>query len=265
MKLSPYVKSGAVLSVGTFLTSAVKIYPFLTNIEQYLTQESQCTKIDKDSLLDALKQDVPVLPIKSYMLRCSSNDGFSLTWDEVPIRRLDSEDSYYFQLEGDEIDISNFWKDVWEHCKANNISLKSILGASEAEEHTNEYGEKEQIYGMISPMKFFLENLVGMNTLIITVDLDQLDSSALLYDPDFFSYVRSCLPSHIRLFFIEHALETDEYELSDTDEDVEDYAHLDAESDYYDKDTDNFDKIIPRYKDNIISKRWIPACKDQYD
>jgi hypothetical protein len=280
MELPDYVKTGETLQGGTLLSTAIKVYPFLCNIDRFLAQSN--------STMEKLMEDIPVLSIRDTMLRCGAGDGFSLTWDEVPIllNNLDEMKTnpnaypeFYFTLEGDLEDISVFWKDVWSSSRKSNISLAHCLKDyfdSDINYPDIDYSDKteDSIYGHISPMRFFLENLIGANTVIVTVDIDQLSEDCLLYDSRFFSYLRALVPSNIRLFFIEHQSVSDVYDLDDDpddldtkhatyNEDTTDYAYLDGESEYSYNDRYSFE--TDSYRDDVIAKRWIPACKDQFD
>ena len=121
-----------------------------------------------------------------------------------------------------------------------------------------------KVAGKISPMKFFMKNLVGANTLIITVRTDTLADDAPLYDPKFFNVVRECIPAYLRLYVIEHEKiqsDADYYnsEGSDISDEADSYAY-----DEYDDDVDLYSKRGPRGRDKVSSK-WVAACRDEYD
>lgn len=95
----------------------------------------------------------------------------------------------YFDIGGAENDVSAFWNDVWSDAERRGVSMASLVGMEGS---------------MTSPARFFLENLVGANTLYVVVDDSQLDDVSMMHDPMFFDMLTKVVPSAIRLFVIEH-------------------------------------------------------------
>lgn len=95
----------------------------------------------------------------------------------------------YFDIGGTDGDVSSFWEDIWSNADARHVSMASILG---------EEGS------FVSPAEFFLDNLVGANTIFAVVDKSQADDLSLMHDPMFFDMLTSVVPSAIRLFLVEH-------------------------------------------------------------
>ena len=57
--------------------------------------------------------------------------------------------------------------------------------------------------GKVSPLGFFLSNLIGANTIVATVRTDLLPDGATLHDPAYFGALMECIPANVRLVVVE--------------------------------------------------------------
>ena len=256
-ELRPSVKPGAVLEMFDTLESSVKIYPYVTD-----TNKLQ----GYTEFADRFESDVPVIDLPPAFFRSGVDDGFSVGWDERDIvcHGFDKNGNprLSFRLEGSEMDNDVFWGDVWSTYEEMGTSMESCFDGYLDD---TLYADGKTV-GRISPIKFFLRHLVGANTLIITIRTDTIADDAPLYDPKFFATVRECIPSYVRLFFIEHEsvrpTEGDGYEYDMEDDSSE-------EEDVYASE-ESFDEARLtgkrgfRAKD-AVNARFVAKCRDDYD
>lgn len=166
---------------------------------------------DRTGFSIPLEQDIPSIVIPSDILRVRTKYGLYAMWGFSTVRKAGdgNPEHLYFDVGGDEEDVSAFWNDVWDSAEKSGVKMSRLIGR----EHSK-----------ISPAEFFLRNLVGANTMFIVVDSGQIDDSSLMHDPMFFGMLSSVVPSGIRLFIVEHRSVHDERGL----ESVEDGAFLSA-------------------------------------
>lgn len=219
-KLRDCVKVGNVLERGEFLDQSVKIYPFLTDPSGDRTAPDHIENISEYA--DILKYDVPVVDVPPALLRTRTTHGLYVTWASTRVKQsiddpLDSNGNphLYFSVYGTADDVDAFWKDIWDRAEAEGKSMEDYLGPVGTE---------------IVPAEFFMKHMIGANTLIITVDRNQVDDLSLMRNPMFFDILSSVVPSAIRLFFIEH-IETDKDEavMDGLDEEEDPYAYMGSE------------------------------------
>lgn len=256
-ELRPSVKPGSVLGMFDTIESSVKVYPYVTDTSK---MEGYTEFADK------FESDVPVLDLPPAFFRSDVEDGFSVGWDERDIvcHGFDKNGNpkLSFQLEGSELDNDIFWGDVWSTYEDLGVSMESCFDGYLDD---TLYADGKTV-GRISPIKFFLRHLVGANTLIITIRTDTIADDAPLYDPKFFATVRECIPSYVRLFFIEHE------SVRSTKEDGYEYDMEDASSEEEDVYAfeESFDEARLtgkrgfRAKD-AVNARFVAKCRDDYD
>lgn len=236
-ELRDSVKAGATLKKGEFLDKAIKVYPLLTDVsEEKLKASTEYAEI--------LKQDVSVIDIPKSILITETANGLSVDWTPTDIVDIDGKPC--FAIDGPQDDVDAFWEDVWRRSDEDAFDLEGCIEAAKEED------------GTIIPAKFFLEYMLGANTLIVTLDSNMLEDASKIRDPMFFGLLTSVVPSGMRLFFIEHIgiLEDEEDEGEDAG------AELYAEVDAGDSD-DEFElgdlpgikgREIPTYEDEVAVK-----------
>ena len=255
--LRPSVVAGSVLGKFDTIDDSVRVYPYVTDTSKLEGYTEFADKFEKD---------VPVIDLPPAFFRSGVSDGFSVGWDERDIvcHGFDKNGNpkLSFVLEGSEPDNDVFWNDIWESYEENGISMETCF---EGYLDDTLYADGKTA-GKISPIKFFLRHLIGANTLVITIRTDTIDDNSPLYDPKFFSTLRECIPSYVRMFFIEHesVVSTDddsyEYDMEDKSSEEEDVyafeesfdeARLDAKRGFRAKDA--------------INARFVAKCRDAYD
>ena len=265
-KLRDCINVGTVLKRGDFIDQAIKIYPILVN-----TSEEKLSNTTEYA--DILKEDVPVISIPRSLVRTRTSNGLSVDW--VPTNILWKNGDYdanghrklYFDITGPESDVNAFWNDVWDRAEQENIDLDDIFAECEYDESSSS-SNNDQPWQII-PAAFFLKNMLGGNTLIVTMDRSQIEDSSLIRDQKFFNLLNDVIPSGMRLFFVEHvsAGDThDEYNMEEPEDDTEYATGVVEEVDKYvldDVDEDEYayeslpgmkGKKLPTYEDEIEMK-----------
>lgn len=250
------VATGSRLRMFDTLDDTVRVYPFLTNPGN----PGQTDAVAKD-LLD-LKLDIPVVDIPPAIIRSDVEDGFYVGWDErgIVCHGFDANGNpkLSFRLEGSEPDNDAFWGDVWARCEKANASVAGCFAGCITD---TDYAVGRRC-GSVSPIRFFLRQLIGANTLVVTVRTDAVPPSSPIYDPRFFATVRDCMPSHVRLYFIEHdSVESAGYDLGDMAGDGvgqqvydEEFDEADLKSDY------GF-----RARDRLVRAKFVARCRKDDD
>jgi len=256
-ELRPSVRLGSTLEMFDTIESSVKVYPYVTDT----------SKIGGyTEFADGFEKDVPIIDLPPAFFRSGVEDGFAVGWDERDIvcHGLDKNGNpkLSFQLEGSELDNDVFWSDVWQNYEESGESMETCF-----EGYLDDtLWADGKVVGRISPIKFFLRHLVGANTLLVTIRTDTIAEDAPLYDPKFFATVRECIPSYVRLFFIEHEA------VRSTEEDGYEYDMEDASSEEEDVYAfeESFDEARLtgkrgfRAKD-AVNARFVAKCRDDYD
>lgn len=255
-QLHPSVHAGTTLHMFDLLDDSIRVYPYVTDVDKI----SGYTEFS-----DKFRDDVSAIDMPPALFRVSLDDGFSVGWNKRSIvcHGFDANGNpkLGFRLDGSESDNELFWEDVWSTYEKLGTSIESCF---EGYISDTMYA-KGKTCGSIVPIKFFLRQLIGANTLVITVRTDVVGDNAPLYDPKFFKTVRECIPSYVRLFFIEH----ESVGLDDSDEESVDLAESDDEENEYAYE-ESFDcarldaKRGFRSRDTTNAK-WVAKCKDSYD
>lgn len=201
-KLVKGITSGTVLKKGDLLDESLRVYPFL-NAPGWKSATTFSVPVE---------QDIPSVVIPRSIIRAKTEYGVYAKWNPSRVKQDEQtpEDAngnprLYFDVGGMPSDVRAFWEDVWEKAEASMTSMESILGAKGS---------------LVSPAGFFVDNLVGQNTLFVVVDVSQIDDASMMHNPMFFDMLYSVVPSAIRLFVVEHvsAGEGDTAEMGDSDE-----------------------------------------------
>ena len=197
-ELRKNVVPGAKLSRFDTLDASVKIYAGLNGD----SAESAFGEFLGD--LDVLKQDIPSLDLPPALFRSSVDDGFSVGWAEEDVTcegfDVHGHPRLRFPIGGSDNDEDTFWQDTWDSYEESGVSMEDCL---EGLNYDSDF-KAGKVCARISPMRFFMRNLIGANTLVMSVRTDAIAEDSLLYDPRFFGFLRSVVPSGVRLYVIEH-------------------------------------------------------------
>ena len=252
------VRKGKKLHRFDTLDKAIRVYSCVT--EPHKLPEYNDFLDD----FDDFTEDVPAMDLPPAFFRTSLERGFSVSWDDVPVTCVgfdkNGNPKLRFPLEGTADDEDRFWSETWSRYEAAGVSMETCLTGVR---HDTMF-EVGKVCGKISPMEFFMYNLIGANTLIITVRTDTLAEDAPLYDPKFFGVLRGSIPANIRLYVIEHqtiqedAYDTDTVESDDTD--LSAYEYLEEKVTAKERGG----KKAMKVKDRVDSK-WVAQCRDKYD
>ena len=193
---------GAVMGRGELFDESLRVYPFLNGaiFDGQTSGSSESPSSSSSSSSSSgekgrfgyfsvpVMQDIPSIVLSKAMLRAKTENGVYAMWGKTTVKRA-SNGKPYFDVGGSEKDVSAFWNDIWENAEKTGTDLGDIIG-KEGEE--------------ISPAKFFVDNLVGANTLFVVVDKSQIDDTSMMRNPMFFDMLTAVVPSAIRLFLVEH-------------------------------------------------------------
>ena len=248
-KLRDCIRTGATLHRGDLLDQSVKIYPFLTDLEKLP---------EIYEYADILGEDVPVVTLPRSVLSTRTAHGISVDWTPVEVltagKDRNGHQKLFFELGGPEDDVNAFWEDVWSRAEDANIDLEPFF--AEYKDPGSSSSSSDDTW-MVRPADFFLRYLIGGNTLIVTLDRDQLEDDSMIRDAMYFDLLNAVIPSGIRLFFIEHLSADDEsYGIGDETEDsADDYAEMDTEDEFDYSDLPGMKgKSVPSYEDEVEMK-----------
>lgn len=198
-KLRKGVKKGAILRRFDTLDKAVRVYACPTDAQRLPEYNDFLDDFDE------FMEDVPAMDLPPALFRTGLTSGFSVSWELQDVvycgDDANGNPKLRFRLGGSRRDEDAFWADTWARYEAAGQSMEACLEGV-AYDKILKVGA---VWTQISPMEFFMHNLVGANTLIMTVRTDTLADDAPLYDPKFFGVVRECVPSYIRLYVVEHS------------------------------------------------------------
>lgn len=202
-RLLPDVQIGSVMKRGELFDESLRVYPFLNSaiFDDKTSDSAESSSLSSSSSSSSsgekehfgffsvqIMQDIPSIVLSKSMLRAKTENGVYAMWGKTTVKRA-SNGKPYFDVGGSEKDVSAFWNDIWENAEKTGTDLGDIIG-KEGEE--------------ISPAKFFVDNLVGANTLFVVVDKSQIDDTSMMRNPMFFDMLTAVVPSAIRLFLVEH-------------------------------------------------------------
>lgn len=269
-KIRKNVKAGAVLHRFDTMDKAIRVYACTTDVHRlaeyndFLDDEEEFT------------EDVPAVDLPPALFRSDIKKGFSVGWEQQEVictgfypdindPETDPEKKRMFpklrfSLGGAVEDENTFWEDAWKSYEAAGKSMEDCL------EGFN-HGKIDKVGPTdcwLAPIEYFMHNLIGANTLIITVRTDTLADDAPLYDPKFFGVIRESIPSYIRLFVIEHtAVKPDKF---NTGTRIYEEARF-----FVHHGKDETVKYGGRGKGakmkEHVSSKWVASCrdKDEYD
>ena len=258
--LHPSVHAGVTLHRFDLIDDSIRVYPYVTDVDRI----SGYTEFG-----DKFESDVPAVDLPPALFRTDVSDGFSVGWDRRPIvcHGFDANGNpkLGFRMDGSDADNDAFWEDVWRTYEETGTSIESCFEGAISD---NMY-VKGRTCGEIVPIRFFLRQLIGANTLVVTVRTDVVADDAPLYDPKFFQTVRECVPSYVRLFFIEHESvgaadddKSNQYDTGDSVDEEDEYAY---EESFDDARLDSARSF--RARDRLTSGKWVAKCseRDSYD
>lgn len=265
------VSEGAVLRRFDTLDDSVRVYPCARDSSKKALWEEFLESRDE------FIKDVPAMDLPPAMFRSGVKDGFSIGWasEDVMYAGDDANGNpkLWFYMDGLEEDNAVFWRGVWDSYERNGVSMLTALPCGDAFSD-GRIPEEGSVCGSVVPMDFFMRNLIGANTVVVTVRTDELSDDAPLYDPGFFGILRECVPEYVRLYVIEHCLVYDDNGDDgngdgDGDDDGNEPFDYDDETDEYAYDWCEDEVRIggrrgPRVSDSARSK-WVASCRDEYD
>lgn len=248
------VKAGSTLFQGELFDKSVRIYPFVRSTEDV----SRFTEFDEAQF----KKDVTSLEIPAALIRTDTQAGFYVGWDTVDIicNGFDKNGNpkLSFDIGLDDYEDVKYWSSVWSWYENAGKSMASCFDGLES--GTISEGSK---CGEVSPLEYFLKNLVGANTLIVVVDTDKIPDTSPLADPNFFQTLRRLIPKHVRLYFVEHGSSIDdEYFCGDS---MDDSAEISTSA------YDDYDDELDFEDDDYVDTRFVRKCRgsekddDDYD
>ena len=205
------IHPGSVMKQGDFLDDSVRIYQHMNSS-------------DISRLRAQMEIDVPSVCVGPELIRAGTKFGVYATWNPSEVVQADDDPSHLcFDLGGDPEDVMAFWKDVWRDARSRGVEMSSIIGDAGS---------------TIVPAEFMLRNLVGANTVYVTVDTSRIEDASMMRNPMFFDMLSSVVPSASRLFVVERR--------SVGDDDVEDLG---------DRSSDDgcIYAALPRYVDRVES------------
>ena len=258
------VEAGAVLNRFDMLDDSVHVYPYITDVDR-ISGYSE--------FFEGIEDDIPLIDLPPAYIRSGVNDGFSVGWDERPIycRGFDSNGNpkLMFRMDGSDEDNDVFWSDVWSSYEKSRASMEKTFRDNLDDGHRSgavPFVDGEQC-GSITPIRFFLRQLIGANTLIITVRTDAIPETSPLYDPMFFATLRGCIPDHVRLYIIEHGGLESSYSVDDEDGGVEESVGSCVMESVLDEEwlEERDARRGFKVRDRVTSARLVPTCGDEYD
>lgn len=244
------VVPGAVLEYGEFLDTAIKVYPSVT-------VDTLPRLVDVSELGSELIKDVPTVTVPASCFRARLSHDVSLSWPEIPVvfngYDANGNPKLSFEIGATPEDSEAFWADVWAEAERVGTSLLSCLSGQLDDTLNADIGA---VWGYVSPLEFFLSNLIGANTMIVSADLSTVpDKQSAL---SFFNFVKTVIPSHARLFFIERRPVTgDEVQLSDVADHIATYVVANCASAGINGKSNG---TALSYLDTKTSVRWVPVC-----
>ena len=243
--LKPGVVRGAELKRFDTLESSVRVYPYVREADR-LHLWSEFADEEKD-----FRDDVGSIDLPPSLFRCGVEEGFSVGWEDrdVYCNGFDANGNpkLWFYLDGLESDNTIFWESVWAGYESAKVSMASVLPCSDSVINGTLPEPGKSVGKTVTPIDFFLKNLVGANTLIITVRTDTLPEDAPLRDPKFFGVLRDCVPACTRLYVIEHAAVWDDWDAEDGGQPEDEFSAsaLENASDSVDSEDSTSWKFVP--------------------
>jgi hypothetical protein len=208
---------------------------------------------------DWFRTAVPTVTLPSSFFRAPLQYGLTARWGLVPIicYGLDQNQNpkLGFELIGDPTDVSDYWNDVWATAEAQNISMETCFTP-----YLNaivDYTTGSEC-GYVDPLAYWLRNLIGANSVFVSVDTRQLRTDRVSLGNAYADMLREVLPAYTHLFVVERRSPTSEqYDMSQTDSQAEQYMGRLLGS------TATAGRQSKRqlcYYDTAIT-RWVPTCR----
>jgi hypothetical protein len=263
------VVPGAVLGYGDYLDQAIKIYPAICDPRSPKLAGSVEYAAD-------MRHDVPVVTLPPAFFKTPLAYGLSFSWEAVPIycsgTDANGNPKLWFPIEGLEADVTAFWEDVWTRCETQGVSLEACFDGYLDDRVP--YQEMEGTCGHIEPLAFMLKNLIGANTVIVTLDVTQLRTGARKQlVPLFMDLLQGTLPAYVHLCFVERrTTPVEPYEVGDNVRGGVTYTGATSSAisaKYVSLSRASLGQVGGphparlTYKDRPPRIRWIPICKDQ--
>ena len=197
------IKIGDILYRGEPLGSEIKFYPFYTR------------SISSDSSLDI---SIKTLPISNGMVSVKLNNSIYARNDNVPIQfsgfDKNGNPKLWFSLDGNEFDVKSFWNNVWSNFESHNKSMANCFNGIDCDTifPSGLTGKT------VNPRNYFLDNFIGANTFLVSIDVDLLDHDMLIFECGFLSALVNYFPSNLKILVFGHLNITDIFDIDDSNE-----------------------------------------------
>ena len=250
-ELNPSVVVGAVLQFGDFLDNSIRIYQ---NMQDPAKIQAMPYGVD-------LRSDIPAVSFPPSFFRAPLQFGLSASWELVPIScaglDLNGNPKLWFPLGGSSQDVTAFWADIWSRAESAGISLVPCFAGYLDDIVIYESGST---VGSVEPLGYFLKNLVGANTILVSLAPGRMWPTARQQlIPAFVDMLQRTLPSASWLFCVERRSAEEQYDLVDSTANEIGSSHW--------LKTGNSSAVAGgpspvglRYQDRPVVKRWVAQC-----
>ena len=249
--LGPKTFIGSVLRFGDYLDDSIKIYQ---NIQDPAKIQAMPYGAD-------LRNEIPAVSFPPGFFRVPLKYGLSASWESAPIycAGLDRNGNpkLWFPLGGATQDVAAFWQDIWNRAELAGTSLVPCFKDYLDDIVVYESGS---VVGAVEPLGYFLKNLVGANTILVSLNTERMQPQARQQiTPAFLDMLRRALPSATWLFCIEHVGAAEQYDLgADSADDIEARYWLKMGSSSAVAGSPS--PVGLRYQDLPVVKRWVAEC-----
>jgi hypothetical protein len=167
--LLPGIGVGTELHRGDYLTGTLRLYTSLDTRRFYASN---------GLTLAQFRQDVPRLYIPLGMIGVPGmRSGFTPKWEEVDLVYEGATQGglpkLKFSMALDSADQDTYWNAVWTSCDTQDVNLIECL----SEYVTNPSPAiPGTVIGKINPMKFYMDNFLGVNLSVLVVDFDAISA-----------------------------------------------------------------------------------------
>ena len=248
--LLPTVVVGATFYRGDFLTDTVKFFGDL-NPNTFLSSTNKG---------GVITNDISGLFLSKSLFRAKLTYGVGAAWElsNIVCQGVDTNGNpkLSFTVYGYPDDVTALWEDIWAYCETNGISSETCF-----EPYLDDIlvPVEGYIYGRVSPLTYFMENMLKANAAIIYVTSTRLGdfgkrNLGKLRD------LRQVLPAHAYVFIIEREdISDDAFNLAGCTDviDAECFSQSVSESAYCETSS----RDVLTYHEARLKTRWVPSCR----
>ena len=204
------VTVGTELQRGDYLTETIRLYSSLDTRRFFASNGYP---------LSQFLLDVPRLYIPKGMIGVPAmRRGFTLGWEEVDLvyegMTYGGQPKLKFDVAMDPADQSVYWDSVWAACDRDGVDLLEALSEYVTNPSPMVVGT---VVGRINPLKFYMDNFLGVNLSIAVVDFDAI--SAYSTSLEQLGRLEHLLPAHTMLLMVVRTTVGDEeFDLATTRE-----------------------------------------------